>query len=75
MHKQIPTKDFRKFVKGEGCIHERTKGSHETWARTGMLRPIIIQANLKEVPEFIVKNNLKTLGVTMEYFLKKISEF
>lgn len=72
MHRQVPTKDFRKFVQGEGCTYMRTKGSHESWSKPGMMRPVVFQSNVKEVPEFIVKNNLKALGVTMDYMYEKM---
>ena len=64
----VKTKDFRKVIKAWGLQHKRTKGSHESWAKTGMRRPVIFQSNKKELPEFIFKNNLKTMNKTEEQF-------
>ncbi len=64
----VKTKDFRKVIRHWGLILRRTKGSHESWAKSGMLRPVIIQTNKKELPEFIFKNNLKTIGKTQAQF-------
>lgn len=60
----VKTKDFRKVIKAWGLEHKRTKGSHESWFKAGMMRPVIFQTNKKELPEFIFKNNLKTMKKT-----------
>lgn len=69
----VKTKDFRKVIKFWGLKLKRTKGSHESWAKPGMLRPVIIQSNKKELPEFIFKNNLKTIGKTEKEFFSTLN--
>lgn len=70
----IKLSDFRRFLEFQGLKLIRTKGGHEVWSRTDLLRPIILQSHIEPVPEFIVKNNLRTLGVKSDdlvKFLKK----
>ncbi|MBX3164417.1 MAG: type II toxin-antitoxin system HicA family toxin [Bacteroidetes bacterium] len=71
--KNISLKDFRKFLKHVGCEHKRTKGGHEVYTKQGLLRPVIIQSHIDPIPIHIVKNNLRTLGLSiqdLEEFLK-----
>ena len=52
----------------------RQQGSHRSYAKAGVIRPVVISA-YKEVPIFIIRNNLKTAGLSRdEYFalLKKV---
>jgi hypothetical protein len=69
----VKTKDFRKVMVAWGLSLVRTKGDHESWSKEGLLRPVIIQATLKEVPGFIFKNNLKTIGKTTEEFFETLA--
>jgi predicted RNA binding protein YcfA (HicA-like mRNA interferase family) len=61
--RNISIKDFRKFLIEQGCTHTRTNGGHEIWTKPGLARPITIQTHIDPIPEFIVKNALKTLGL------------
>jgi predicted RNA binding protein YcfA (HicA-like mRNA interferase family) len=72
--KNIPLKDFRKFLEHFGCKIIRTKGGHEVWSKPGLLRPVILQSHITPVPLHIIKSNLRTLGLTIDDlidFLKK----
>lgn len=65
----VKTRDFRKVLRHLGLDLVKTNGgSHEKWTKKGLSRPIIVQAHLKEIPEFILKNNCRTLGITIEEF-------
>ena len=63
-------KKFRDFLKSIGLIHLRTKGSHEAWDRPdySLNRPVILKANLKNIPKTHIHTNLKTLGIDMKEF-------
>jgi len=51
-----------------GFQFQRQKGSHRSYTRPGVIRPVIIPT-YKEVPVAIIRNNLKTAGITRdEYF-------
>ncbi len=62
---------FRKFLEHKGLKHLRTKGDHEIWSKTEMLRPVVFQTAANPVPEFILKNNLRIMGSTR----KELTDF
>jgi predicted RNA binding protein YcfA (HicA-like mRNA interferase family) len=72
--KTVKTKDFKKVLKMWGLEHKSTKGSHERWSKKGMSRPVIVQNTSKEVPQFIFKNNLKTLGKSEKDFFDELGK-
>jgi len=72
----ISLKDFRKFLKYMGLnVIKSTKGrgGHEKWSKKGMQRPITIQTHITPVPEFIVKQVIRHLGLDRESFLTKFN--
>ena len=60
---------FRKFLFDIGCKRISIEGGHEKWHKDGCLRPAIIQTHIDPIPEFIVKNNLRSLGLTRNDFI------
>jgi predicted RNA binding protein YcfA (HicA-like mRNA interferase family) len=66
--KNIPLNKFRKFLNKQGLKHIRTKGGHEIWTRRDLLRPIVVQTHIDLIPEFIVKQVLRYLGISKEEF-------
>jgi hypothetical protein len=66
--RNIPLSLFREFLKDKGCTCNRTTGGHEHWSRNDLLRPITIQTHVDPVPEFIIKNALKQLGLSKKDF-------
>jgi hypothetical protein len=58
----IPLNDFRRFLEYKGLNLIRTSGGHEVWSSRDLLRPVVIQAHISPVPEFIVRNILRTIG-------------
>lgn len=69
----VTTKDFRKVIRSWGLVKRGTKGSHESWVMKGLTRPVVIQTNKKELPGFIFKNNLRTIGKTTKEFFETLS--
>ena len=67
--KNIRLKIFRNYLIYCGLKHIRTKGGHEIWSAKGLTRPVTLQTHIDPVPEFIIKNNLRTMGKTEEHFL------
>lgn len=61
--KNIPLSTFREYLKYKGLNHIGTNGGHEKWSKQGMLRPVTIQTHIDPVPEFIVQNCLRNIGV------------
>ena len=52
-----------------GLEKVRTKGGHEAWKKSGMTRPVIFQTHKEPIPEFIVKNAIRNLGMARQDLL------
>lgn len=65
---------FRKILVALGLTQVRTKGGHEMWIKDGMLRNVVLQTHIDPVPEDIIKNNLRTIGVSVEEFDELLKE-
>ena len=66
--KNISLKIFRQYLQHCGLKHIRTKGGHEIWSAKNLTRPVVLQTHVDPVPEFIIKNNLRTMGKSAEDF-------
>ena len=65
----ITVAEFRQALQLLGLEKKRIKGGHEAWMKAGMTRPVIFQTHADPIPEFIVKNNLRNIGISREEFL------
>lgn len=65
----ITIAEFRNVLERLGLSKIRTKGGHEAWIKEGMIRPVIIQTHISPIPEFIVRNNLRNIGISKQEFL------
>ena len=68
--KNIPLKTFRDYLKHCGLNHIRTTGGHEIWSAKGLTRPVVLQTHVDPIPEFIIKNNLRTISKAEEHLLE-----
>lgn len=68
--KNIPLRLCRKFLLSQGCKHTRTKGGHEHWTKSDLLRPISLQTHIDPVPARIMKQVLNSLGIDKKDFQK-----
>jgi len=69
----VSWKVFEKFLFSQGCEFKRQKGDHLVYTKSGLLRPVIVP-KVNPVPIFIIKNNLRTLGVSREVYLEWFSQ-
>ena len=61
----LPIADFRQFLADKGLTEvESGNTGHEKWNKEGMLRPVVFQTHIDPIPEFIVHNNLRNMGLT-----------
>lgn len=70
----IKWKDFERFLLFVGCTFKRQSGGHRIYNRVGLKRSIVIPAH-GAIPIFVIRNNIRLLGITPEsYFeiLKKM---
>lgn len=66
-------KKFEKFLLHIGCKFVRQRGDHRIYIRENLKRPIVIPAD-KDIPVFIIRNNLRILGISVEEYLKILNE-
>ena len=48
---------------------KRSKGDHLVYTKAGVSRPLVIP-KYKEVPVFVIKNNLRVAEISREQYLK-----
>ncbi len=66
--KNIPLAVFRNYLKYKGLNLAKTEGGHEKWTKQGLLRPAILETHIDPGPEFIIRNNLVTIGSNRKEF-------
>lgn len=66
---------YRRFLLRCGCEERRTKGGHVIYSfldpDSGIRHPIVLQTHVDPVPERIVRQHLRCLGLTREQFARK----
>lgn len=65
----IHYKKLIKFFEHHGFVFDRQKGSHLAYIKDGVKRPVVIPS-YKEVPVFVIKENLTTAGISRYDYLK-----
>ena len=51
----------------------RQEGSHRPYVKPGTSRPVVIPM-YREVPVFIIRNNLKTAGISREDYFRLLEQ-
>ncbi len=69
----IPANKLRKLFERVGFVCVRIEGDHFVYTKKGVARPVVIP-KWKEVPVFIIKNNLRTAGMTREEYFSLLEE-
>jgi len=62
-----------KIFEMAGCVYARTKGDHVIYHYPGAIRPVVIP-KYKEVPAFVIKNNMRIIGLSREKYLDLIQK-
>lgn len=68
--RNIGLKDYCNYLEHIGCKLIRTKGGHYQYSRKDLGRPLTLQSHIDPVPEFIIQNHLRVLGLTKKQFLE-----
>ncbi len=68
-HYQVQVKIFEMA----GCVYSRTKRDHVIYHYAGAIRPVIIP-KYKEVPTFVIKNNMRVIGMSRNEYLKLLEK-
>jgi len=70
---KILRKNFERFLMTVGCEFISEVGDHRKYRKPGLSRPIITPRE-KELPHFIILNNLRILWISRDDYLKRISK-
>ncbi|RLB16034.1 MAG: hypothetical protein DRG35_03360 [Deltaproteobacteria bacterium] len=75
MPKIVPLhwKKLEKIFLMAGFRFARQSGSHRSYVKEGVARPIIIPT-YDEVPVAIIRNNLKTAGISREEYFRLLEK-
>jgi predicted RNA binding protein YcfA (HicA-like mRNA interferase family) len=65
----VSWKKFDKFLLFIGCEFKREKGDHRIYWRNGLNRPVVIPRDTA-LPIFIIRNNLRVLGLSVDEYLE-----
>lgn len=57
----------------DGFVRVREEGDHMIFTKPGVLRPIVIP-KYKHVPVFIIKNNMRSSGMSRERYFHLFEE-
>jgi hypothetical protein len=66
--KNISKAQYEAFLELTLCKHIRKKGGHEHYSRADLTRPITFSNHVDPIPEFIIKNALRELGLSKQDF-------
>ena len=64
---------LEKVFLAAGFQFSRQEGSHRSYLKPGVARPVVIPA-YHEVPVFVIRNNLKTAGISRDEYFQLLSE-
>ncbi|TSC71525.1 MAG: putative periplasmic or secreted lipoprotein [Parcubacteria group bacterium Gr01-1014_38] len=62
-------KTFEKFLFYVGCEFKRQKGDHRIYWSPGLKRPVVVPTDT-QVPIFVIRSNLRTLGMSPQQYLE-----
>jgi predicted RNA binding protein YcfA (HicA-like mRNA interferase family) len=68
-HYQVQVKIFEMA----GCVYTRTKGDHLIYHYSGAIRPVVIP-KYREVPTFVIKNNMRIIGMSREKYFELLQK-
>jgi len=69
----IPASKLRKVFEKAGFNCVRIEGDHYVYTKQGVIRPIVIP-DWPEVPVFIIKNNMRTAGMSRERYFQLLEK-
>ena len=67
----IHWRQLEKVFLAKGFTFARQEGSHRSYTRSGVLRPVVIPT-YAEVPVSIIRSNLRTASISREEYLRLI---
>jgi predicted RNA binding protein YcfA (HicA-like mRNA interferase family) len=65
----VPYQTLATIFEKDGFVFDRQRGDHLIYTKPGVKRPLVIPA-YREIPVFIVKNLLRTSGMSRERYFE-----
>lgn len=65
----VPYKTLTAVFERAGFVFDRQRGDHLIYTKPGAIRPLVIPA-YHQVPVFIIKNLLRTAGMSREQYFE-----
>ena len=62
-----------KIFEMAGCVYIRTKGDHLIYHHPEAVRPVVIP-KYREVPAFVIKNNMRIIGMIREKYIELLQK-
>jgi predicted RNA binding protein YcfA (HicA-like mRNA interferase family) len=69
----VSWRTLEKVFLAAGFKFDRQSGSHRCYVKEGVSRPVVIPA-YDEVPVAIIRNNLKTAGISREKYFELLNQ-
>ena len=69
----VDWKTLERVFVAAGFRLARQEGSHRSYVKDGIARPVIIPT-YREIPVFIIRNNLKTAGLSREDYFRLLDD-
>jgi predicted RNA binding protein YcfA (HicA-like mRNA interferase family) len=69
----VSHKTLCRVLEADGFRLIRQEGDHLIYTKAGVLRPVVIP-KYSSVPVFIIKNNLRTAGISRERYFELLKE-
>jgi len=62
-----------KIFEMAGCVYARTTGDHLIYHYPGAVRLVVIP-KYKEIPTFLIRNNMRVIGLSPEKYLELLQK-
>ena len=69
----VDWKTLERIFLAAGFRFARQEGSHRSYIKVGVARPIVIPI-YRQIPVFIIRNNLKTAGISREEYFRLLEQ-
>ncbi|OHB20165.1 MAG: hypothetical protein A2666_04220 [Parcubacteria group bacterium RIFCSPHIGHO2_01_FULL_47_10b] len=69
----ISWKKFESFILFVGCEFKREQGDHRIYWRPDLNRPVVIP-RYPQLPVFIIRNNLRVLGISSKEYIEILKQ-
>ncbi len=70
----VEWKTLERIFLATGFQFARQEGSHRSYLKQGVARPVVIPT-YREVPVFIIRNNLKTAGISRDEYFNLLEKY